>query len=164
MHHLRRQALLFTWLVSHYLGAESNETLTLYCLERGFRFFAQPVGPHGKIRPNFAPPRKNYHEPSLAMRGRAKRGPSFPGSFHGNFCEGARNLVEFCHEDQLAVHKNTEPPLKAIAVAQNMTQKCATKAPSSTNQAACLAPHNPVLAGSFLWAILQQAAVLEQLG
>ena len=49
------------------------------------------------------------------MRGRAKRGPSFPGSSHGDFCEGARNLVEFCHEDQLAVQKNTEPPLKAIA-------------------------------------------------
>ena len=24
-------------------------------------------------------------------------------------------MVEFCHEDQLAVQKNTDPPLKAIA-------------------------------------------------
>ena len=39
------------------------------------------------------------------MRGRAKRGPSFPGSSHGDFCEGALNLVEFCHEDQLAVQQ-----------------------------------------------------------
>ena len=103
--------------------------------------FAEPVGPDGKIRPNFATPRKNYHEPSLAMRGRAKRGPSFPGSSHGDFCEGARNFVEFCHEDQLAVQKNTEPPLKAIELERNKPETGLDRQTSKPLAATCEESH-----------------------
>ena len=56
------------------------------------------------------------------MRGRAKRGLSFPGSSHCNFCEEAPIFVEFCHEDQLAVQKNTEALLNAILATKNNRQ------------------------------------------
>ena len=57
-------------------------------------FLAQPVGPHGKIHTNFAPPRKNYHEPSLAMRARAKRAPHSQAVPTVNFAWG-RELFLF---------------------------------------------------------------------
>ena len=58
-------------------------------------FFARPVGPPGKIRTNFAPPRKNYHENCLAMRGAPRAPPHSQGELMVIIAKGREIGVKF---------------------------------------------------------------------